>query len=56
MNAVTVNSAKQNLDSLLSQVIANIEPTIICNDSGEKAVLMSLDEFDSWQETLYLLS
>jgi antitoxin YefM len=56
MNAVTVNSAKQNLDSLISQVIANIEPTIICNDSGEKAVLMSLAEFDSWQETLYLLS
>jgi antitoxin YefM len=25
-------------------------------DKGSKAVLMSLDEFNSWQETLYLLS
>jgi len=31
-------------------------PTIICSDKGNKAVLMSLDEFNSWQETLYLLS
>jgi antitoxin YefM len=37
-------------------VIADLEPTIVCTDAGQKAVLMSLDEFNSWQETLYLLS
>ena len=56
MNAVTVNQAKQDLGSLIEQVISDVEPTIICNDNGSKAVLMSLDEFNSWQETIYLLS
>jgi len=37
-------------------VIVDIEPTILCNDKGQRAVLMSLEEFNSWQETLYLLS
>jgi antitoxin YefM len=56
MNAVTVNHATQNLNHLIGQVISNVEPTIICNDKGERALLMSMDEFNSWQETLYLLS
>ncbi len=56
MDAVTVNHAQINLNHLIEQVIYNVEPTIICNDKGEKALLMSLDEFNSWQETLYLLS
>ncbi|MGZ8216610.1 type II toxin-antitoxin system Phd/YefM family antitoxin [Methylomagnum sp.] len=56
MDAITARQASQNLDGLIEKVIANIEPTIVCNDQGQKAVLMSLDEFNSWQETLYLLS
>lgn len=56
MDAITTRQASQNLDGLIERVIANIEPTIVCNDQGQKAVLMSLDEFNSWQETLYLLS
>ena len=56
MDAVTVNYATKNLNHIIGQVISNVEPTIICNDKGERAVLMSLDEFNSWQETLYLLS
>ena len=56
MDAVTVNHASKNLNHIVSEVISNVEPTIICNDKGEKALLMSLDEFNSWQETLYLLA
>jgi antitoxin YefM len=56
MNAITLNDAKQNLDHLIAQVIADAEPAIICTDRGEKVVLLSLSEFNSWQETLYLLS
>jgi antitoxin YefM len=41
---------------LIEQVIADAEPTIICDDKGQKVVILSLDEFNSWQETLYLLS
>lgn len=36
--------------------IMDAQPTIVCNNLGKQAVLMSLDEFNSWQETLYLLS
>jgi antitoxin YefM len=56
MNATTVKEAKKHLDRLIEQVNADAEPTIICGDQGQKAVLLSLEEFNSWQETLYLLS
>jgi antitoxin YefM len=56
MEAITSNQAKQKLDELIEQVILDAQPTIVCNDEGKKVVLMSLDEFNCWQETLYLLS
>jgi antitoxin YefM len=56
MNAVTLKEAKKKLNRLIERVIADAEPAIICSDRGEKAVLLSLNEFNSWQETLYLLS
>ena len=45
MNAVTLNEAKQNLEQLIEQTIANAEPTIICTDTGQQVVFLSLDEF-----------
>lgn len=56
MDFITTQQASQNLDQLVEQVIFDVEPTILCNENGKKAVLMALDEFDSWQETFYLLS
>lgn len=56
MEAITSNLAKQQLDELIERVILDAEPTILCNDQGKQAVLISLDEFNSWQETVYLLS
>lgn len=56
MNAVPVIQAARNLDALIEQIIEDAEPAILLNDKGSKAVLMSLEEFNSWQETLYLLS
>ncbi len=56
MNAVTLNDAKHNLERLISRAIVDAEPTIICTDDGQKVVFMSLDEFNTWQETLYLLA
>ena len=52
MNAITINQAKKNLSSLIEQVLADVEPTIICTDKGRKTVLMDFDEFNSWQETI----
>lgn len=56
MNMVTVNEAKRNLDSLIKKVFSDAEPTIITTETGQQIVLLSLDEFNSWQETAYLLS
>jgi antitoxin YefM len=56
MNAVTLNEAKQNLEQLIETAIANAEPTIICTDRGQRVVFLSLDEFNSWKETLYLVA
>ena len=56
MNATSSKQASQDLDHLIETVIADIEPTIICKENGQKAVLMGLDEFNAWQETCYLLS
>jgi antitoxin YefM len=56
MKAITSQQAKQQLDEIIEQVILDVEPTILSTEQGRQAVLMSLDEFNSWQETLYLLS
>lgn len=56
MNAIPTVQASKNLDELIEEIIANVEPTILLNEKGDKAVLMSLDEFNSWRETVYLLS
>ncbi|MCE7984062.1 MAG: type II toxin-antitoxin system prevent-host-death family antitoxin [Caldilinea sp. CFX5] len=56
MNAVTITAAKRNLEQLITQVIDNADPTIVSTDNGKQIVMMPLDEFNSWQETIYLLS
>ena len=56
MNAITVNEAKNDLGRVIERVTADAEPMIICGEGSQKAVLLSLEEFNSWQETLYLLS
>lgn len=56
MNAVTLADAKENLERLIEQVLADAEPAIVCTEKGDKVVLVSLDEFNSWKETIYLLS
>jgi antitoxin YefM len=56
MNAVTLKDAKLNLERLVEQVIADAEPTIVVTDNGEQVVFLPLDEYNSWKETLYLLS
>ena len=56
MNTTTLNSAKQNLETLIQQVENDAEPVLIMVDEDRKAVLMSEREFNSWQETIYLLS
>jgi antitoxin YefM len=56
MTTVTLTEAKQNLEKLIEQVIADAEPIILSTETGQEVVLLSLDEFNSWKETLYLLT
>jgi antitoxin YefM len=56
MTAMTLNEAKENLEQLINQVIDNNEPAILCTDSGQQVVVLPLDEFNSWKETIYSLS
>lgn len=56
MNAVPAAQAAKSLEVLIEKIIEDAEPTILLNEKGSKAVLMSLEEFNSWKETLYLLS
>ncbi|MEO8434980.1 MAG: type II toxin-antitoxin system prevent-host-death family antitoxin [Pyrinomonadaceae bacterium] len=55
MNTITLADAKENLERLIDQVLADAEPAILCTENGDKVVLLSLDEFNSWKETIYLL-
>ncbi len=56
MNVITMGEAQRNLEQLIRQTVDDVEPTIVVAPDGAKAVFVSLDEFNSWQETLYLLS
>jgi antitoxin YefM len=56
MQAVTLKEAKLNLERIVEQVIADAEPMIVVTESGEQVVFLPLDQYNSWKETLYLLS
>lgn len=56
MNTVTINQAQANLREILERVLENVEPTIVTTETGASIVMLSLDEYNAWQETLYLLS
>jgi antitoxin YefM len=52
--AISASEARSRLFPLIQQVNDDHEPVRI-NSKGGDAVLMSADDFDSWQETIYLL-
>lgn len=54
MTAIAATEARRNIFHLIDQVMANREAVEITSKRGS-AVLMSLDEYDSLQETAYLL-
>ena len=56
MQAITLKSATRNLPKLVAEVLADAEARIVVTDAGQQVVVMPLDEFNSWKETLYLLS
>ncbi|HZW16321.1 MAG TPA: type II toxin-antitoxin system prevent-host-death family antitoxin [Brevundimonas sp.] len=56
MNAISVTELRKNLAANIERVTADHDYTIITREGGKPAaVLMSLEDFASWQETDYLL-
>jgi antitoxin YefM len=54
MVSISASEARRRLFPLLEQVNTDHEPVRITSKAGD-AVLMSADDYDSWQETVYLL-
>jgi antitoxin YefM len=52
--SISASEARQRLFPLIEQVNSDHEPVRITSKGGD-AVLMSADDYDSWQETVYLL-
>jgi len=55
MNTVSFSRARNNLKSVLDEVVSNFTTTIITRRDSEDAVVMSLENYNSIMETLYLL-
>lgn len=52
--SISASEARQRLFPLVEQVNTDHQPVRITSKAGN-AVLMSADDYDSWQETVYLL-
>ena len=52
--SISASEARQRLFPLLEQVNTDHQPVRVTSKGGD-AVLMSADDYDSWQETVYLL-
>ncbi len=56
MAAIDVKKAKENLYKLIDEVNESSTPIIITNSRGKNAVLVSENDWNAIQETLYLMS
>ncbi|KUO49290.1 MAG: prevent-host-death protein [Desulfitibacter sp. BRH_c19] len=55
MKTIPVTNARQNIFNIIEQTIHNSEPIQITSKKGD-VVMLSLDDWASIQETLFLLS
>lgn len=55
MRIVNFSEARNNLKSVLDQVIDDADYTVITRRDSEDAVVMSLETFNSFMETFHLL-
>ncbi len=56
MEVINFSEARNNLKSVLDRVVEDADYTIITRRDSQDAVVMSLDTFNSYNETAYLLS
>ena len=56
MNHMTVSTARKNFDSIINNVTHYNELVTIVTTDNKAAVLLSMEEWNSIQETIYLQS
>jgi antitoxin YefM len=56
MNILTFSEARAGLKAVMDDVCADHSPTVITRQKGESVVMLSLADFNSIEETLYLLA
>lgn len=56
MDSVNYSAFRKSMTSYLDQVAEDHKPVLITRRQGSAAVLLSLDDYHSIQETLYLMS
>lgn len=54
MKTLTYTAIRNNLAKAIDQVNEDHAPIMITRQKGGAAVLVSLEDFESWQETAYL--
>jgi antitoxin YefM len=55
MNAITYTAARENLASTMNRVCLDRDPVIITRKRDQSVVMISLDDYESLEETAYLL-
>lgn len=55
MNVLTFSEARASFKTVMDNVCRDHNPTIVTRVGGEHVVMLSLADFNSMQETLYLL-
>ena len=55
MDTISYTTARNNLAKTIDKVNEDHAPVIITRQHGSSAVLMSLDDFNAYEETAYLL-
>lgn len=56
MTAISATKARENIYQIMADVNANSQPITITNNRGKNAVLISEDDWNAIQETLFLNS
>ena len=56
MNILTFTEARSGFKAVMDSVCKDHAPTVITRVGGDHVVMLSLEDFSSMQETMYLLS
>ena len=55
MNAISYTAARENLASTMDRVCTDHTPVIITRNRDQSVVMLSLEDFESLEETAYLM-